>query len=105
MGNEQLEKEVSELKTELTELKRNIKNIEREHEIETSNIKINYLASIMIVLTYLMFDKIGNIEAFGVTFAPIASTLIVGIFIFIFFIKEALDYGKFISRKFVFGIK
>jgi hypothetical protein len=101
-----VEKEkIEELELQVKELKRTVLNIQREHEIEISNIKINYLASIMIVLSFLMFVYIGNIEAFGITFTPIMSTLILGILIFAFFIKEAFSYAKFISRKFVFGIK
>lgn len=80
-------------------LKKEIEKIKNKNEVEVANLKINYIASIIVVVSYLFFMQLGEINVFGIIVSPMISVITISIITFVFFIKEAIVYAKFLSKK------
>lgn len=93
------------MEEDFEKLKKEVISMKRNFEIESSNLKINYIASMIVVLTYTFFNQIGGLFIFGRLFSPSEMTYIITGLVVLFLWKECLIYAQYISRKILFRIK
>ena len=85
--------------SEIESLKKEFEKIKNKNEVEIANLKINYIASIIVVLAYLFFMQLGELNVFGIIISPTIAIIAISIITLAFFIKEAIIYAKFLSKK------
>ncbi len=86
------------------ELSKEYLKLKKDFEIEVANIKINYIGSLIVVVAYLFFDKMGGISLFGINLSIMTSTIITAVLITLFLLKESILYSKYISKKIIFKV-
>lgn len=90
--------------TEIEVLKKDLVKLKNEYKCEIANLKINYIASIIVVIGYIFINQMGEFVLFGMTFTPMVSIIVFSFIVFLFFIKEAIIYGRFLAKK-ILGFK
>lgn len=86
------------------ELSKEIIKLKKDFDIEVANIKINYIGSLIVVVSYLFFEKTNGISLFGLNIGIIPSTIIVAALITLFLLKESILYSKYLSKKIIFKV-
>lgn len=82
-----------------------LNKLKEDFEYEKANIRVNYMLNIFAVLSYLIFDKIGEIVINGNSYNAHWGTIMVIAALLIFFYKEISVYSKKVIKKYVFGVK
>jgi len=95
---------IRHLEISVNKLQKSLKDQERNFELEVSNIKINYLASIMVVIAYILLKENEVYTILGYSMSSTFLIIFISAAIMLFMIKDLITYSKFISRK-IIGIK
>lgn len=84
------------------DLEKKIDNLRKDFDIEIANLKINYIGSLIVVITFLFFDRTNGLTIFNTYLSPITLTIIIAVLYPLFLWKESNIYAKFLIRKVLF---
>lgn len=86
------------------DLKKEIKRLRDDFELEKSNIRANYIANFLLILSFFFWMDVGTFDLFSYTITPLISFLSTAFLIVVFYYKDLVNYSKYLIQK-ILGVK
>lgn len=98
---EKIYEDLSNKESEITSLKKEIKEVNNRQKTDNASLRANYLSVLIIGFFYLFFKDFGSFTVADFVVTPVVATAVLSVITFLFFFKDILFYSKSLTMKII----